>query len=477
MGEPFDRLAAAAAIASGWPVLEVEPSSEADLDATLATLERFFGPLPQADIVEPWDDEPFAVIVDLPGLTSDDWALLRAELPDARLVPGPRPHEREAVDLQQRGVEVLAGDVAAAMAFDLVEGGILGLDLARRSGVGDPELPALEAELADAIRSVDPSLSSISDRGPDTVTPVIWRSTGRFGFELSFPGQTPEPEVRLALVNAVASVLRARADHPTLRLAPDVRFDVRAGFSLVVFAIANAIPPLPGDGPWRSWVPVDEGLLAGAEVELNVDADHHEAGVHEIAPLAEAHGWVGGRARWVRIDGGRWRFLPVWHAPLAPTPLPDAARYVPGVALGLEDRWAVVQPLYHVGICRTIVRLRDGRSDRDWLRRVAGEPITDAHRPLIAELERMKPLVPGFAETLAAIRGIRDITGRLGAEVRLNGRAERESGFRAAMEALGQVHVDGWASVGWVGFRSEGPLVQLWRVESGPRDIAPEWSV
>lgn len=470
-------LSEAAALASGWPVLELEAASEADLDATLAALQEILGPLPQADIVEPWDDdEPYQVFVDLPGLSPEDWARVQDGVPAARLVPGSRPHEREAADLEQRGIERLDGDVSATMAFDLLEGGVLGPDLTRRPAAVDAEIVALEAELTEAIREVDPALGFLSDRGPDTITPVLWRSTGRFGFELAFPGVTPDPERRAELLAALGRVVAARADHPVLRLAPDLKFDVRAGLSFVLFAIGPAAPGLPGDGPWRSWIPVDEGLLASAEVEVLVPADEHDAAVLAVTDLARENGWIAGRSRWVRVDGV-WRFVPVWHAPLVPAELPDHGRFVPGVALGLEDRWTVLQPYHHVGSTRTITRLRDGRSDRDWLRRVAGEKVGDLHRPLMDALERTKPLFPGLAETLGAIRGVRDITGRLGAEIRLNHRAEREKSFRVALDAIGGVDVPGWASVAWVGFRSDGPVVQLWRVEAGDHDVPPEWAV
>src|SRR5690606_35637980 len=75
-----------------------------------------------------------------------------------------------------------------------------------------------------------------------------------FGVELQLPPELFEGldgdallARRTAVVAAVADVVHGRAEHPVLRLAPDLRWDARLGLALLAFVVGPALPALPGD--------------------------------------------------------------------------------------------------------------------------------------------------------------------------------------------------------------------------------------
>ena len=179
---PLAGLQAEAAVASGWPTLHLFTEDEAGMVAALDRVRGALGPLPQADLIEPWEPvgEPWELRIDLPGFSPEHWAEISAALPEAVLVPGLRPGVRAAEDRGERLVdEIEGGGLVAELFYDAVRGGVLTPDLARPSGAED--LRPLEEELAEVLRSVQPDLRFVSDRGADTVQPVVHRSTGRFG--------------------------------------------------------------------------------------------------------------------------------------------------------------------------------------------------------------------------------------------------------------------------------------------------------
>ena len=336
--DPLYALHADAALASGWPRLRVLASSEAELQRAETHLVAVVGPLPQADHIEPFDAhdpaEPWELRVDLPGLAPARWPTVSAAMGpwEHELTPGAPPEVTTADDTGLRLVEWVDGGGLAARMPVAVDHGAVRLDIRRRpDAVGADDLARIEAQLAEALHRHSPRLRLISDRGHDTVTPVVHRTSGRPGLELCF-----DPEgfagtdgdtvltLRRAAVAALADVVRARADATTLRLAPDPHFELPLGsLSLLAWVVAPHGDPLPGDAPLLdARVPAPRALQAllqaggqmahDVEVQVLADAD---AALELIA--ASGAPWRGHVPRWVPTADG-WRFATTWRAPLSP---------------------------------------------------------------------------------------------------------------------------------------------------------------
>jgi len=391
---PSDPLYAAhtdAALVSGWPRLRVLCPHAEQLQAERGRLEAVLGPLPQADVIEPFDPsrgEPWELRVDLPGLSAATWASLGPSLPpgDHELTPGCPAEVVAADDLGVRLTEWLDGGGLAARMPVAVDDGAQRLDLQRRSDAVDDAVEALEVELARVLHHHDPRLRLISDRGADTVTPVVHRSSGRPGVELAFDpagfaGLDGDETLALrrAAVAGLAEVVRRRASEAApLRLAPDPSFSLPLGsLSLVAWIVAPHGAALPGDGVVPDGIsphPVALGQLlrdaAGLvdDLEVQVVAASHEA--TEAVEAAAPRGWRGHTPRWVHTAAGP-RFVPTWRAPLDPDVasvvdrLPGDVRLVPGRLVGLEeeDPWLIRYVVW--GRERVALRVRDAVRDRD----------------------------------------------------------------------------------------------------------------
>lgn len=499
---PLAPLQTLAALASGWPTLHLFGDDEASVEAALTALQALLGPLPQADLIEPWspdDPEPrWELRVDLPDLSAETWHAIQQHLPDAILVPGLREGARAAQDLGLLHLEPLhAGDgLIAWMPGD--EEGSLTPDLARARGA-DAQIQDLEVELAHAIRAIDPAIAFRSDRGPDTVQPVVHRQTGRFGIQLTFGPETFEgldgdavAARRQALLTALSSVLARRASHPLVRLAPDVRWDVPlGGLSLLAWILAPAVPALPVDSdvpPGLS--PTDPALTALLadpsqleSIELQVvptTPAAHDRVVEQITATLSHDGPVrGALPRWLRV-GGRWVFCPIWQVPTPDVgpelrPLLDqlaaldevaALRVVPGEPCGLGDVWSVCQPAWTWGPLHALVRVRDALTDRDRLPEAAGRP----RHPRDAQVE-----VQAFAALVAAGepagllpgapgpgRAIVDSAGREGLEFSFDARSFSAEPLRSTLSALGAVGHPELAPVSFYAHRHDRTVVRLW---------------
>jgi hypothetical protein len=494
-------LQAQAAVGSGWATVHVRRADEQGLAEARAALESALGPLPQADVIEPYDpddpDEGWELRIDVPGLDLFDVDAIRGAVPDAVVAPGVRPGMRTAEDLGIRGIEVVgADDVEARLVYDSEEGGVLAPDLARGSGA-DPSLRDLEIELAEAIRAVRPDLAFRSDRGPDTVQPIVHRGSGRFGVQLVVGDESWEhlpgdeaTRLREQIVAALGRVVAARADHAKVRLAPDLAFDLRFGLSFVLWFVARAVPGLPGDAPTPEGLsPAGLGALldgldgAVEEIELQVvprtPADH-DAVVEQVTALAEAGlPLLGGMPRWV-VWRGAAAFAPSWRVLVEEDPVGPAerlsrlsgvgaVRVVPGSPAGYADAWAFADPAWNCGARRWFLRVRDGRRDRDALPKVVQRPNQDRDAAIREAVAAAMAAFPASGEALRGPgwRAIADSTGREGLEIALSAAAMREGPLRAALDALGQIRVDALTSFATWGWRGEGMVVQLWWARSG----------
>ena len=471
---PLFDLQAQAAIASGWPVLHVWGDVESEVVAAQARVVDRFGAVPQADIIEPWDpddpDDLWELRVDLPALSmADALAILDglASHPRMALVVGVSPGVRACEDRGFRFSEVLSAGTLEAARW-LTPDGVSTLDLARASGA-DAAVQALERELAEAIREVSADLVFRSDRGPDTVTTVVHRSTGRFGVRLQF--ESDPPELRVPILEAVARVVFARQDH-SVRLAPDLCWDAPLlGFEVGIWFVAAAVPSLPdaAGGEAASW---SGGLTEGVEVQvIPKDPSLHDALALEVAALAEASNLplVGAMPRWVR--GDVWVFCPVWTAPGAEgleglEALDATVRILPGEPIGLGEAWLTSDVFWFPADFRCFVRIRDGVSDRDRSLDVEDRPRIprDAEVEIqafaalaVSEAAGLIPLGPG-----SPARAVVDGSGRPGLEFAFDRQSFEREALSASLRALGAIHGDdlaGWAL--WA-HRSDRTLVQIW---------------
>mgnify|MGYP000123487352 FL=1 len=385
-------------------------SSEAELQRAETHLVAVVGPLPQADHIEPFDAhdpaEPWELRVDLPGLAPARWPTVSAAMGpwEHELTPGAPPEVTTADDTGLRLVEWVDGGGLAARMPVAVDHGAVRLDIRRRpDAVGADDLARIEAQLAEALHRHSPRLRLISDRGHDTVTPVVHRTSGRPGLELCF-----DPEgfagtdgdtvltLRRAAVAALADVVRARADATTLRLAPDPHFELPLGsLSLLAWVVAPHGDPLPGDAPLLdARVPAPRALQAllqaggqmahDVEVQVLADAD---AALELIA--ASGAPWRGHVPRWVPTADG-WRFATTWRAPLGPDllslleQLPTPWRVVPGALVGLEEDDDTLIRSVVWGRERPAVRVRDAVRDRDYEPQAEVRPPTADDAPLMA---------------------------------------------------------------------------------------------
>lgn len=483
--EPLHDLLAQAALGTGWPTLHAMAPDEGVLHRLRAALEGVLGPLPQAEVLVPWAEEPWELRVDLPGLTAERWERVRGLSADVVLRPGLRPGPRVAEDEGVRLRDALEVDGIEAVLY-ADEEGALAPDLAwpRRA---DAEVEALEAELAEAVRSVDPALAFRSDRGPDTVAPVVHRSTGRFGVQVSFDAGSAEH--RDALLAAVGKVVRARARHPRLRLAPDLLWDVRLdALQLTTWIVGPAADALPGDdlvGPGLT--PEDPtGLLVDPsqceELEIQVlpaGPEVHDAVVHRVLQAFGGEAWPGGPPRWLRTSSG-WHFVPTWRAlredvgpqlldrlrALAGVGGVDGVRLVPGEPAGLGEAWRWADPAWTWAGRRCFLRVRDGLSDRDRLPAADDRRGTPRDVELAAAVQRATPLVRGG-------RPIVDGAGREGLEIVLDPRTFAEEPLRSALRALGEVDHPSLAPVAHLAHRADHTVVRVWFRSESPE--APTW--
>lgn len=477
---------AEAAIATGWPTLHVHAPDEATLDRALEIVVVVVGPAPQADTIEPSDDgDRWELRVDLPDLDRPTWERLREALDpfDAELRPGVTPGVREAIDLGVLLPEhVIGGGLVAEMWVDAEEGGVRRCERVRtRAAADDVDLTALAMDLLDAVRDVDPAIALQSDRGTDTVQPFVHPTSGRYGVEAFLSGtgweDRPGDEVfrlREQVIAAIGRVVRDRAG-AQLRIAPDLGWEAGFGMSVLLWLIGPATSGWPGDGDANDFgPPIDPTaphLATFAEhVEFQVitPAPHEEiAAAVEAIARTSAVPIAGGRPRWLRHAGAR-ACAPVWTAPvvsgidrfaadLRALSEVHAVRAVPAAPYGFGD-WAWSDPSWRAGTARWLLRVRDGRRDRDAFPRALPRDRTSRDE-LLDELLTTE-LSFARAPDCGVPTPVVDGAGREGLEIALPG--WREADVAAILTAVGSVVVDDLAPFGTWGWRRGEGVAQLW---------------
>jgi hypothetical protein len=313
--------------------------------------------------------------------------------------------------------------------------------------------------------------------------------------------------VRAALLEAIAAVVRARADDPVVRVAPDIEWDVRFGLSFVLWFVAPAVAACPGD----AWVPPGlspgvadlERLLAGLgdlveEVEIQVVPA--SAAEHDVVAGGRVDGMTGAMPRWLAGPTGPafcpvWRVMPEEWEPaalveavraLAALPEVAAVRVVPGEPKGLGEAWPQADPTWHVARGRCFLRIRDGLTDRDRLpltRSRASEPLDGmVEIALAASLmtvpEAREALMPEVSAEgrPRLLRPIEDTAERRGVELRLDPSAIcRERVLRAVLDGIGGLDPRAACTLSTWGYRNDSAVVQLWYPAVGPLEPEREW--
>lgn len=477
MDANLSTLASRAALASRWPRLWVSTASEPELVRARSVVEEILGPLPQADELIPFaPSERWALRVDLPSLAPEAWIQVRDALVGVglqpRLEPADPQHVTEALDRGWLIEERFGGALCARLLIE-PEHGTVHPDL-RRVGTLDAVLEALQHEVVALLQRLDPELQLRSDRGPDTLTPVIHRSTGRVGIELDLGRRGWER--RDAVLEALAGLVLQRAEHAQLQLAPDARLDTRlGGLQVVLWIVAPSADPLPGDGVIEGGVRQAQlealsGEILSEDLELHVlprDEGAHDDVVEAIAQIAGRAGWLGGPPRWASGRRGP-RLCPTWRLRsdqlagvigLEAVAGVAGVRIVPGEPSGLAEGWPVIQPSWRWAGERCLVRLRDARNDRDRLERVEERDATSRDHAIADGLE-------------ALVRPILDRRGRPGLELAAGSEAVEEARLAALLQEVGAIDHPALLPVGTWGYTPEGIRIRLWyraSVRPGPR--------
>jgi hypothetical protein len=483
-------LQARAALATGWPTLHLDAATESAALAAHDTLVGVVGPVPQADLLEPSDDEaPWRLRVDLPWLAPETWDALQRALPTAVLAPGRSAGAQEAHDQLALLEEEIAGAVAPV---DALRGGLCLPELCEE----DPDPPA--AQVATALVAAAQAVSPGLVRHPsEAVSFVRHRHTGRRGWRLTLPDAVLEglagdalAALRRDVVEAVWGVVRARRD-ADVALAPDLLWDPRLGFSVIAWRAGPPGPALPGDGVIGRGPRHLPGAVSTRIHALEVQVVPREPTDHDALglDLSERLGppLVGGPSRWVPASvDGRMRpvFVPTWRAPATEAAALEAAlvpladhpgvadlRVVPVDPLGLEEVHPFLDPCWRPGPLRTAVRWRDGLADRD--RIVAAIPRDRA--PADAPLEQALAGVLARSPAAGVVpRAVVDDVDRPGHHLRLpSGWLHAPALLAWVLDALLAADLPGVDPVLDLALPASGPEIALWHDVTDARP--PTW--
>lgn len=493
---PFADLHARAALATAWPTLHLERPSETETLQALQDLQEIVGPCPQADLIEPWEvDDPYALRIALPGLEPELWQAVRRVLPDAELRIGDSPGALEAQDQRFLLPDVLDASPFPATLWSLAEGdGLRTPDLTEEDP--DPVGGSLASELLAEVHALSPELV----RHPgEAIAFVRHRPTGRRGLRLSIPAATVEAlggqalhQLRLDLIAAAGEVVarRATSEHA---LSPDLTWDPRFGFSLLVWRVGAPGPFLPPDSPLSG--PLDPpppelaagvAALAGRVETLEIQvapASDHDTTALAIASFARGLPLVGGPSRWLRTPAAQ--FCPTWRLAVSDLDLVAPwlttltehhevakVRIVPAEPGGLEDRAPFLEPCWHRFGPRWVVRWRDAACDRDLMvAAISRDPAPQdraVRRALIEALQR----IPGLLTAENAPQPIIDSEGRHGLSLRLPSRMP-EWGLSWVLGAITGAPLPAVSSLIDLALPATGPQLALWfdNMEAG----SPPW--
>ena len=350
----------AAALVSPWPTWWVEGPTEADVLERLAR----HGACPQADLLEPWDDEPFQARVVRPSL-DDPGSLLE----DGVLIAGEAPGLTEWRD-RGRLIEqwVQASHLRARLTSDAHSGQTL--------------FPTLEERAVPSFAAT--WLSTLPLDAKAHTTQVFQPSTGRRGyrFDVAVPGVEPEHERRSVLESIEALELDI---NPILLW--------RDSGNTLTFVAWTLHPPEPSrpEAPLALRTLDLTKWIGGCELQLPLAAETHDSEVLRISAELESKALRGTRPRW---HGPQ--LLACWSTDTGlPAPsLSQPLRWVASCPPGLEEAWLGIDPTWWEAGQRQFMELFDPLHDRSWWPRVRPRDVDAVDKGIIARLGGLGTVEP-----------------------------------------------------------------------------------
>jgi hypothetical protein len=422
-----DAHSVAAALTAPWCAWHPEAPDEATL---IDILDRF-GPLPQADLFEPWHPtDPWSARVLRPPLEQAA-ALLR----HGSLIPSDPPGLLEWLD-RGRILEETSehGSFTFLARADAEDGGFL--------------TPALQdgppADLQTPLREHTAPAA--------TARYVVHPTTGRPGLHLDVPVPDQDPVAeRDVVTTAIAAVLGTHAPPVDPTLTTWYTFQHIHVVAWLVAPSRRTLPIVPWDLPAISL----SGWTGARELQVSSEASAHEETTLAIAGRIGPAGWIGDRPRWIGD-----RFVATWrHADAATPPEVTArTRLVPGCPPGLEPDWLGVDPEVWGAGDRFVMRLTCSLRDRDLLPVLRPRDADAIDRELaerLGSLARIDPVHAGFDA------------------VRLRLADVPAAAWPAIVAAVGHLPV---ASIGPVAFVRMVPRVTLLLVRTDRDAEIPTWS-
>jgi hypothetical protein len=411
----------------------------------------------------------------------------------AALVAGHPPATTEALDRREREHEALAAAGLTLVRPVHPDDRPIQPDLARAASA-DGEVEELEREIAAALAELDASLVLHSERGDDTVGPVVHRPTGRIGFTLDFLEHDVPP---IEICSTLGGVVAARSQHPVLRLAPDGLWSTPlGGLRVVLWCIAPAAPCLPtspplgpGLDPAISWLTARASRIADCADGLVLQV----VGTGAPRVIQDLPGAValleGTRPGWVELDGpafaDRWTFgwndraAAVLQA-LRGAPEVRAAQVIPGTPLGLELLAPTLQSVWTRAAERFVGRHHDGCTERDLLEVAQQRPRTPTDAMTDLALLRALAVRGGAARlhigtNAIPSRAITDTTGRAGLAYTFEPSSFKSGPLRLALSAVGSLTDGELLPVATYAHRSDHTVVHLWFQHATDPEAQRRW--
>ncbi|MCA9567783.1 MAG: hypothetical protein KC656_08065 [Myxococcales bacterium] len=352
----------AAALVSPWPTWWIEGPTEA---AVLDLLARF-GPLPQADVFEPWDPgEPWQARVVHPPL--DRAAELLAT---GTLLPGEPPGLTEWLDRERVSEDRLTVDGMEATL----------LSEAERGGLLIPELDTL---------GPDPLAAHVPLQAA-AVEAVRHPTSGRLGVRFALPvaDQDPTADRQQAL-----ALVAAAAHHADPALSPYAVWWYALGHVYVL--CWRLVPPdrrLPS-APARPRSADLTRWTGGVELQVDLPPDAHDDRVVDLARDLAVSDFSGSRPRWAQ------GLVACWEGPPAASPpaLDVPHRVLPGCPEGMEPDWLGVDPEHWTAHGRAFSRWHCSLRDRDLLPRMRERQADAVDLSVSRTLSAFGPLDPVHA--------------------------------------------------------------------------------
>lgn len=335
---PLFDLQSLAAIAHGAATLHVHHD---DPDAVEHLLTQHVGAVPQAEALEHANGTVLAIRCELMGRPLTAWQPLMSALGasgwDWGLMPGVHRCWQHAIDEGRLRGDALGSShgLHAVRWTDVERDQPAGFDV-----VSKP-LTDLEPEHPTAIAALE--LQRVSDAS--LVEVILHRTDGRMGFRLFFE-QPLHSGHGNAVLERIGACIEARASHPEVRLATDMRWDDLPVPYLLVWMVGPPGPTWPGSLLRSDAAPVTSACMR--HVGWATSHDHHP-------PKALAL-----ESQWLNTPTPQ--FCATWHLEGSP---PDHGWPFPSLPDLFEEVAHRVEIIPMMGRRRTFVRVRDVLAEMD----------------------------------------------------------------------------------------------------------------